>query len=148
MPIKYSLICLKMEYYKTEVGCLQVIVKNKKLLSIKFIDKVSSDQSIVNIKLVNFYKKFDKYDSDQLGTDFQIKVWNEIKKIPFGKTESYQKIAENIGHPYSCRAVANACGKNKLPLIIPCHRVVGKNNMGGYEWGIIKKKLILEKEKI
>ena len=56
------------------------------------------------------------------GTDFQIKVWNEIKKIPLGEVRTYKQIAESIGHPNSSRAVANACGKNPHLLIIPCHR--------------------------
>ena len=58
------------------------------------------------------------------GTEFQIKVWNEIAKIPKGKTKSYKEIAKAIGRPKSYRAVANACGKNPFPIEIPCHRVI------------------------
>ena len=67
------------------------------------------------------------------GTNFQIKVWNEIKKIPYGEVRTYKQIAESIGHPDSSRAVANACAKNPYAPIIPCHRVVRTDgSLGGY----------------
>ena len=67
------------------------------------------------------------------GTDFQIKVWNEIKKIPKGSVRTYKEIAIAINHPKSFRAVANACKKNPYPIVIPCHRVIRSNgNVGGY----------------
>lgn len=77
------------------------------------------------------------------GTDFQKKVWKEMAKIPYGKTVSYKKLACRMGNPLAYRAVANACGANKIPIIIPCHRVVSSNGFGGYSAGIeIKKELI------
>ena len=81
------------------------------------------------------------------GTPFQLKVWGEILKIPYGETRTYGEIANAIGEPKSCRAIANACGQNKLALIVPCHRVVGKTNIGGYKWGTHRKKWLLELEK-
>ena len=64
---------------------------------------------------------------------FQKLVWKEIEKIPYGKTKSYKDIAIEIGNPKSFRAVANACGKNPLPIIRPCHRVICSNGeIGGY----------------
>jgi methylated-DNA-[protein]-cysteine S-methyltransferase len=79
------------------------------------------------------------------GTDFQIKVWNEIKKIPRGSVRTYKEIAIAINHPKSYRAVANACKKNPIPIIIPCHRVIGSNgNIGGY----FGKEKIFEKIKL
>ena len=85
------------------------------------------------------------------GTDFQIKVWNEIKQIPLGEVRTYKQIAESIGHPNSSRAVANACGKNPHLLIIPCHRVIRSDGaLGGYSGrGGIKQKLkLLRSEKV
>ena len=81
------------------------------------------------------------------GTDFQIMVWNEIKKIPKGKVRTYKEIAIAISRPKSSRAVANACGKNPFPIKIPCHRVIGSNGyIGGYSGkGGIKKKIYLLK---
>ena len=84
------------------------------------------------------------------GTDFQIMVWNEIKKIPKGKVRTYKEIAFAISRPKASRAVANACGKNPFPLKIPCHRVIGSNGyIGGYsgEGGIKKKIELLKLEK-
>ena len=83
------------------------------------------------------------------GTNFQIKVWKEIAKIPKGKTKSYKEIAIAIGRPNSSRAVANACGKNPYPIEIPCHRVIKSNGeIGGYsgKGGVEVKKILLSKE--
>tara|TARA_B100001113_G_scaffold249307_1_gene205375 strand:- start:84 stop:353 length:270 start_codon:yes stop_codon:yes gene_type:complete len=78
------------------------------------------------------------------GTEFQIKVWKEISKIPRGKTKSYKEIAIAIGRPKSSRAVANACGKNPYPVEIPCHRVIRSDGkIGGYSAGGSKLKRIL-----
>jgi len=84
------------------------------------------------------------------GTKFQIRVWEELKKIPLGETRTYKQIAESIGSPKSARAVANACGKNPFPVTIPCHRVIKSDgSLGGYSaiGGVSKKKELLEQEK-
>ena len=85
------------------------------------------------------------------GTEFQIKVWEEISKIPYGETRTYKDLAIAIGNPKSSRAVANACGKNPYPLTIPCHRLIRTDGkLGGYsgKGGIkTKKKLLLEEQK-
>ncbi len=86
---------------------------------------------------------------DIKGTDFQISVWKEIAKIPYGETRTYKDLAIAIGNPNSSRAVANACGKNPYPLIIPCHRVIRTDgNLGGYSGvgGLKTKKKLLEQE--
>ncbi len=88
-----------------------------------------------------------KLPVDISGTEFQIKVWTAIKSIPYGETRTYSDIALEINMPDSYRAVANACGKNPVPLIIPCHRVIRKNgDIGGYKPGVEKKKMLLEME--
>lgn len=77
------------------------------------------------------------------GTEFQIKVWKEISKIPYGETRTYKDLAVAIGSPNSSRAVANACGKNPYAPTIPCHRVVRSDGkLGGYsgDGGIATKK--------
>ena len=82
-------------------------------------------------------------------TDFQRLVWTEIEKIPYGETRSYRDIAIRIGRPRSYRAVANACGKNPLPIIRPCHRVICSNGeIGGYSinGGVTLKKALLKCE--
>ena len=83
------------------------------------------------------------------GTEFQNLVWKEISRIPYGQTMSYKEIAARIGHPNSSRAVANACGKNPYPIIIPCHRVISSNGkLEGYSGpgGISEKRRLLKNE--
>ena len=83
------------------------------------------------------------------GREFQLKVWNEIKKIPKGNVKTYKEIAEIIGNPNSARAVANACSKNPFLIKIPCHRVVRSDGgLGGYsgKGGVDMKKKILMNE--
>ena len=83
------------------------------------------------------------------GTIFQIKVWNILKTISYGKTITYKEIAKKLNKPNSYRAVGSAIGHNKLPIIIPCHRVIGTNNkLTGYSGGIENKIKLLKLEKI
>lgn len=80
------------------------------------------------------------------GTDFQMQVWSEIAKIKCGHLMTYSEIAKAIGRPKAYRAVALACGQNPIPLFIPCHRVVGKNDWGGFNGGIKTKFMLLKDE--
>ena len=82
-------------------------------------------------------------------SNFEKRVWAQIELIPYGKTRSYKDIAQAIGNPKAYRAVANACGKNPIPIIRPCHRVICSNgNIGGYSapGGTILKKALLKIE--
>ena len=82
------------------------------------------------------------------GTEFRMKVWNEMRKIPYGETITYKELARRIGSPDACRAVANACGANPFPILIPCHRVVASGGKtGGYTGGLDIKLSLLEIEK-
>jgi len=86
---------------------------------------------------------------DLKGTPFEKKVWSELAKIPYGQTRSYKEIAQAIGHPKAFRAVGNANGRNSLPLIIPCHRVIESNGgLGGFGHGIKVKKQLLDFERV
>ena len=81
------------------------------------------------------------------GTPFQNRVWSELVKIPFGETRSYQDIAKAVGSPSASRAVGSACGKNPIPIVVPCHRVIAKNGgLGGYSGGLELKKELLKIE--
>jgi AraC family transcriptional regulator of adaptative response/methylated-DNA-[protein]-cysteine methyltransferase len=85
---------------------------------------------------------------DPKGTDFQKSVWRALREIPVGVTVTYSELAHRIGRPESVRAVAAACGANPIAVIVPCHRVIGKNgSLTGYAWGIEKKRMLLEREK-
>lgn len=85
---------------------------------------------------------------DLSGTDFQKKVWKALLDIPYGKTASYKDVANMIGSPHSVRAVGGACGRNPVPMIIPCHRVIGSDgSLGGYSGGLHIKRALLNLEK-
>ena len=84
---------------------------------------------------------------EMLGTDFQKRVWNELRNIPYGETSSYRQLAERIGAPRAVRAVGSANGRNPIPIIVPCHRVIGASGKlvgfgGGLEW----KRMLLNLE--
>jgi AraC family transcriptional regulator of adaptative response/methylated-DNA-[protein]-cysteine methyltransferase len=84
---------------------------------------------------------------DIQATAFQWRVWEELQRIPLGATRSYQEIANAIGKPKAVRAVAGACAGNHVALVIPCHRVIREDrSLGGYRWGIERKKELLERE--
>src|SRR3984957_9733036 len=85
---------------------------------------------------------------DIRATAFQRKVWAYLQTIPFGATRSYSQVAQAIGQPSACRAVARSCATNPVAVAIPCHRVVREDgSMGGYRWGIERKKALLEMER-
>jgi len=85
---------------------------------------------------------------DIRATAFQRRVWAYLQSIPFGATKSYSQVAQGIGQPRACRAVARACATNPVAVAIPCHRVVREDgSMGGYRWGIERKKTLLEMER-
>ncbi len=84
---------------------------------------------------------------DPVGTEFQKRVWRQLESIPFGDTRSYSQIAEAIGAPRAVRAVGAANGANPLPIVVPCHRVVGASGkLVGYGGGLSLKKRLLELE--
>ena len=92
-------------------------------------------------------RAFQKIPIDIKGTVFQKKVWQALKQIPAGKTLSYGAIATRIGHPKAFRAVGTACASNPVALIVPCHRAVGSGkSLGGFAWGIQRKKKLLRLE--
>jgi AraC family transcriptional regulator of adaptative response/methylated-DNA-[protein]-cysteine methyltransferase len=84
---------------------------------------------------------------DLRGTDFQRRVWTALQAIPAGSTVTYGELAAAIGRPTAQRAVASACGDNHVAVLVPCHRVVrGDGGLGGYKWGVERKRRLLERE--
>jgi AraC family transcriptional regulator of adaptative response/methylated-DNA-[protein]-cysteine methyltransferase len=84
---------------------------------------------------------------DIQGTDFQQKVWQALATIPYGQCVSYSELAKQIGHPTAVRAVASACAKNPVAVLVPCHRVIGKRQgLSGYRWGLDLKESLLQEE--
>ena len=85
---------------------------------------------------------------DPKGTDFQRRVWLALAEIPYGQTESYGQLAERVGNPKACRAVGLANGRNPIPLVLPCHRVIGSNgSLTGYGGGLDLKQRLLDHER-
>lgn len=144
--------------YLTEIGWLEVKGNETKIHSILFFDQepeVSEFQPEIAKKLIlqldDYFKKgiwnFD-VELSPSGTSFQKTVWSELEKIPFGKTISYLDLAKNLGDEKTIRAAASANGKNPISILIPCHRVIGKDgNLTGYAGGLHRKKFLLELEK-
>lgn len=88
-----------------------------------------------------------KVEVDLLGTAFQKKVWDALMRIPPGQTRSYAEIASQLGAPSAARAVAGACARNRIAVLVPCHRVVrGDGSVGGYRWGLPLKRRLLQRE--
>ncbi len=84
---------------------------------------------------------------DLQGTPFQLKVWQELRRIPRGRTISYRELAQRVGSPKAFRAVGQANGRNPVPIIVPCHRVIAADgSLGGYASGLDKKRLLLRHE--
>jgi O-6-methylguanine DNA methyltransferase len=79
-----------------------------------------------------------------IGSDFEIRVWETLLRIPFGRASTYSDIAKHLGKPSAARAVGTAVGKNPLSFVVPCHRVLGKSGgLCGYHWGLTRKRAIL-----
>lgn len=148
----------KVYVYSSPVGKLGIDVDEKGLRKIEFlkddaVDVVDGDNKLVmEVKRqLNEYfcgerKTFD-LPLALCGTPFQLKVWEALQTIPYGETRSYKEIAIQVGSPKGCRAVGMANNKNPIPIIIPCHRVVGGNGkLVGYAGGLDKKEYLLEVE--
>ena len=85
---------------------------------------------------------------DVQATAFQWRVWQELRKIPYGQTRTYRQIAEALGQPEAMRAVGRACATNPVSVVIPCHRVIrGDGELGGYRWGLERKQALLDQER-
>jgi AraC family transcriptional regulator of adaptative response/methylated-DNA-[protein]-cysteine methyltransferase len=99
------------------------------------------------VALVEEPRREHRLPLDIRGTAFQERVWQALRRVPAGEQLSYRELAERIGQPSAVRAVANACGQNRLAVAIPCHRVVRANGgLSGYRWGVERKRLLLERE--
>jgi len=143
------------EFMSTPLGTLAIKASNRVLLRIKFVEKISSaNPNEITTKckrqlqeyFANARRSFD-LPLDLVGTEFQKSVWRELLKIKYGETCSYKDIALSIGNPKAVRAVGSANGMNLLPIIVPCHRVIGSNgNLAGFSLGTDKKAWLLKHE--
>lgn len=140
-------------YYKKE-NLIFEIGYDRKIKSIKIVEKekIGAKSPLSNLAFKEISKfldgKLEKFSFEiaPQGTDFQKRVWKEIEKIPYGKTLTYKEIGEKLNSK-AYQAIGTACGKNPILFRIPCHRVVGKNNLGGFFYGLDLKKNLLKMEK-
>ena len=143
-------------YYLSPVGELVIESEENKIVAAKFLKdskQTESSTPVIQqcIEELNEYfyngRKFFSVELELRGTDFQKKVWNALLNIPFGKTVSYSGLAMATGDLKSVRAVGLANGQNPIPIIVPCHRVIGKDgNLVGYGGGLDKKEWLLRHE--
>lgn len=145
-------------YYNDILGRLRLWEDDGAVVRIEFAngdDNVAVPSGEVNHELLDYaYKQIDEYTKGKRmyfdfpirveGTEFQRNVWDALTKIPYGETKSYKELARMIGNPKAVRAVGGANNKNKLPIVIPCHRVIGVDGrLVGYAGGVdIKEKLL------
>lgn len=147
---------LTLSYLDSPVGIICLKGMEGSLMKIEFVeDKI--EKEIYRSKLTKAMKQLDEYFSGKrilfqipthlVGTHFQQNVWDEIQNIPYGKTKCYEDIARSLGDVKVIRAAATANGKNPLPIIVPCHRVLGKDgSLTGYSGGLWRKKWLLDFE--
>lgn len=140
--------------YECMLGTLEIVSNEHKIIKIDLVkDDFENSENIPQV-LKNCVTELDEYfagtrkvftvDFELNGTDFQKKVWKALMKIPYGTTMTYKETAILAGNEKACRAVGNANNKNKIIIIIPCHRVIGANgNLVGYGCELdVKEKLL------
>jgi methylated-DNA-[protein]-cysteine S-methyltransferase len=150
-------------FYKIEIGKIAMAMEGSFLTNIfyeyrlsalekdKFIERETEEMANIFAQIQEYLQGKRKNFAVQMllrGTVFQKKVWEQLAKIPYGKTRSYKEIAQQIGIPKGTRAVGMANHNNPIPLIIPCHRVIGTSgNLVGYAGGLDLKQKLLTLEK-
>jgi O-6-methylguanine DNA methyltransferase len=115
----------------------------------EFVESTTHNKKVVDELQRYFDRKLVKFKSnlDYEGTTFQQRVWNELKKLPYGSTTTYKAIATRLGMENGFQAVGGAVGSNPIPIIVPCHRVIGTNKkLTGYAAGLKTKELLLRLE--
>jgi methylated-DNA-[protein]-cysteine S-methyltransferase len=142
--------------FSSPLGWINIVAENRSVKEISFVNSfIEHDSSNVFLKEVeseleeyfNGQRKEFTFHCDPDGTDFQKKVWNELFKIPYGKTVSYLEIARRLGDEKVIRAAASANGKNPIAIVIPCHRVIGSDgSLTGYAGGLHRKEWLLSHE--
>ena len=144
-------------YYQTPLGWAIIEATEQGISAVSVRDQKPDLQSDKHILLDHCEAQLDEYFAEKRqtfdlplapkGTDFQQRVWQELLKIPFGKTQTYLQMAKRLGDEKVIRAAASANGKNPLWIIVPCHRVIGSDgSLTGYAGGIWRKKWLLDHE--
>lgn len=166
IQIKKAMVMIMNNYYLNFplIGKLKISYENNSLIEINYNFELISESGIVESEqeaalpqevqklkdqlteyLQSKRKEF-QLDYKVSGTDFQQRVLKETARIPYGQTLSYKELAEKAGSPRAWQATGQVLKNNKLPIIIPCHRVIGTNGPGGYNGGLKLKKALLNLE--
>lgn len=143
------------KYYKSAVGVLEIMANETAITRITYVEEIKEDH--LNDVIQECSRQLDEYFGGTrttfhipimpCGTSFQLRVWEALQSIPYGTTCSYKDIAIQIGNEKACRAVGMANNKNPIPIIIPCHRVIGKSGkLVGYAGGLDTKAYLLRHE--
>lgn len=150
---------MPMILYKSKVGTIGVVEKDGGIKRIYITDDMPENEEICETPLLKeAVRQLDSYFAGELkeftlplspeGTEFMKRVWAALCDIPYGKTATYKDIAEKIGSPKAARAVGLANNRNPIPIIIPCHRVIGADgSLTGYAGGLDMKQKLLDLEK-
>ncbi|MBN8837802.1 MAG: methylated-DNA--[protein]-cysteine S-methyltransferase [Sphingobacteriia bacterium] len=147
-------------YYESPIGLLKIGATDNYIAELSFVDNkeqiVHGEPGISEVmhqcteELIEFFagrRKTFNIPVHQEGTEFQKKVWSELLEIPFGRTLSYLDLSKRLGDAKAIRAVASTNGKNKIAIIVPCHRVIGSDkSLVGYSGGLWRKKWLLQHE--
>jgi methylated-DNA-[protein]-cysteine S-methyltransferase len=143
-------------YYSSPVGELIIESEDEKIITLGFLKDSKQEENRTSVidqcigELEEYFfqgRKFFSFEMNLIGTEFQVSVWNELLSIPFGKTISYEALAIRVGNIKSIRAVGLANGQNPIAIVVPCHRVIGKNgDLVGYGGGLDKKTWLLQHE--
>jgi len=150
---------MKTAYYASEIGFLKITGSDAGVHRIEFTELTSAPTTNVPDCLKPCFAQLDEYFAGtrrkfqlQLqpeGTPFQQAVWQELLNIPYGRTASYLDVARALGKPKAIRAVGAANGANRIPIIIPCHRVIGSNGaLIGFGGGLWRKEFLLRHENV
>ncbi len=147
------------KYSKTKIGNIAILEENKQIIAIGIDQKVQNNVVQKDTPLLKeAQKQLEEYLAGERktfelplnpkGTKFMKEVWTALQEIPYGETKTYGEIAKKVGNPKAARAVGMANHRNPIPIIIPCHRVIGSNGkLVGYALGMDKKQYLLEWEK-
>ncbi len=147
-------------YYESPLGLIKIGGTDSYITELSFLDNSNQlEYGIPGVsdllhecteQLIEYFqgrRKAFEIPVHQEGTEFQKGVWNELLQIPYGKTISYLDLSKRLGDPKAVRAVANSNGKNKIMLLVPCHRVIGTDRtLVGYAGGMQRKKWLLQHE--
>lgn len=149
----------RIDYFQSPLGLLKITVKHDKLISIKYCkenEKIKIDNDNISIineiktQLREYFNKERREFNLSLkieGTQFQKDVYKTLQKVGYGEVITYKNLAERSGHPKAYRAVGTALKNNKIPIIIPCHRVIKTDNsIGNYNGGVWRKEKLLQLE--